>query len=192
MICAIVLAAGRSRRMGRQKLLLPFAESTVLARMTNAFLKAPVDRLLVVVPPNANDLRAALADQPVQFVENPDPAGEMLSSVRCGVRALPAAAKIVAVSPGDQPALQPSLVRELLAAFKTIGSGILVPVYHGRRGHPLLFSAGYAAEILTSSEGIGLRGLLKAHPDDVSEFTVANAAVLQDLDTPADYQSARE
>jgi molybdenum cofactor cytidylyltransferase len=114
MTCAIVLAAGKSERMGTQKLLLPYAGSTMIARVVDAFLSAPVDSVCVVVRPSGEPIRAALAGRPVIFVENPDPKGDMLSSVRAGIRALPGNSEILLVAPGDQPAITPLLIREML------------------------------------------------------------------------------
>ena len=191
MICAIVLAAGRSRRMGTQKLLLPFAQSTVIARVVDAFLGAPVDRVIVVVRPRHKRLRDALAGRPVTFVENPDAAGDMLSSVRCALKALPQTFETIVVSPGDQPSIEPSLIREMLAAFRASTRNILVPVHNGHRGHPLVFGGHYRDELLTSYEGIGLRGLLQTHAADVREWLTNDAAVLEDLDTPAAFRRAQ-
>ena len=188
MICAIVLAAGRSQRMGTQKLVLPFAGSTVVARVVAAFLGAPVDRVVVVIRADDAQVRAALAGCRVVFVENPDLAGDMLSSARCGLRALPPLAETVVVAPGDQPSLEPRLIRQMLAAFPTSGRGILVPVHQGRRGHPLVFAARFREELLTSHDGTGLRGLLQSHAAEVLEWLSPDAAVLEDLDTPEDYE----
>lgn len=190
MICAIVLAAGRSRRMGTQKLLLPFAQSTVIARVADAFLAAPIDKVFVVVRPRHRQLRHALAGRPVIFVENPDAAGDMLSSVRCGLKALPANVKTVVVSPGDQPSIVPGLIGQLLAAFRASDRKIFVPVHNGRRGHPLIFDKHYREELLTTYDGVGLRGLLQTHAADVGEWHTDDAAVLEDLDTPAAFRRA--
>ena len=190
MICAITLAAGRSQRMGTQKMLLPFAGSTVIARVVDAFLGVPVDQTCVVIRQGDEHVHAALGDRPMVCVENPDPNGDMLSSVRCGLRALPASAETILVSPGDQPSLGPGLIRQLLAAFRVAGRPILVPVHAGRRGHPLVFAARFRQELLTAFEGTGLRGLLAAHAHEVSEWPTTDAVVLEDLDTLADYQRA--
>ena len=189
MVCAITLAAGRSRRMGRPKLVLPVAGSTVIARVVDAFLGASVDMILVVIRANDVPVRAALAGRPVLFVENRVRSGDMLSSVRCGLRALPAAADTVVVSPGDHPLLEASLIRQMLSAFRASGCGILVPVHQGRRGHPLVFSARFREELLTSHDGTGLRGLLQSHPAEIVDWATPDAAVLRDLDTPEDYRS---
>src|SRR5512140_1980482 len=124
MICGIVLAAGRSKRMGRQKLLLPFGSSTVIRRVVDAFLGSGVDSMTVVVRPDDEGVRGALAGRTLTFTANPDLEGDMLSSLRCGLCVLPQAADIIVVSPGDQPSLQPELMRQMLAAFKSECPGI--------------------------------------------------------------------
>ncbi len=192
MICAIVLAAGRSQRMGTQKLLLSIAGSPMIARVVDAFLGAGVDHLFLIVRPQDRLLRETLGERPIVCVENPDPNGDMLSSVRCGLRSLPPSTEWIAIAPGDQPALTADLISPMLRACQTVAGQILVPVHRGHRGHPVIFSARYRDELLASFDGVGLRGLLMAHPTEVVEYHTENAAVLQDVDTPADYDSARE
>jgi molybdenum cofactor cytidylyltransferase len=254
MICAIVLAAGESRRMGAQKLLLLFAGQTVIGHVVDQALGtgdlrserwhgretgpqpsetgpqqrddihgAPISQVLVVVSEQGDEIRLALAGKPVTFLANPDPASDMLNSVRCGLRALPAGCTGVLVVLGDQPAIQLQLIRDIVRTFETTASlsenrlrrggqspfvppinaamvpaqkgtvpdgfrRIVVPVYNGLRGHPILFSADYAAELLTNHDGIGLRGLLKAHADEIHLVDVADPAVLSDIDYPEDYR----
>lgn len=188
MITAIVPAAGRSRRMGMPKLLLPLAGTTVIGCVVDALLGAPTDGVLVVVRPDDALLRTALVDRRVAFVANPDPDGDMLSSVRCGLRALPADCTTALVATGDQPGLNAALVRDLIAAYRASDRSILVPIHAGRRGHPLLFSTRYRDEILSRFDGVGLRGLLLAHTAEVLEWPTSDAAVLEDLDRPDDYR----
>ena len=140
MIYAMVLAAGRSRRMGAQKLLLPLGDRPVIARIVDEVLSSPVDRVFVIVGPDGNGIAEALAGQCVDFVTNPDAEGEMLSSVRCGLRAMPEDCTAVLVVLGDQPGITADVVAMLVQAFQTSGRGIVVPIYGGRRGHPLLLS----------------------------------------------------
>lgn len=188
MICAVVLAAGRSRRMGAQKLLLPFGGRTVIGHIVGEILRSPVDRTFVVVGDDAPRIAEALGGLRVTLVTNPDGAGEMLSSVRCGLRALPPDAEAVLVALGDQPALTALLIGRMLGAFRTAGRGIVVPVHEGKPGHPLLFSARYREEVLTRYDDVGLRGLRQAHPEDVFELCAASPAVLSDMDWPEDYR----
>jgi len=188
MICAIVLAAGRSERMGRQKLLLPLKDRPIIVRVVDELLRVPVSRVLVVVGRDAGPIQAALCGREVSFVRNPDSAGDMLGSVRCGLRALPESCEAVLVALGDQPGLSHQLVGGLIGAFRESGRSIIVPAHGGRRGHPVLFDARFREEMLTRFEGVGLRGLLAAHPDKIHRVPVLSASALEDLDTPEDYQ----
>lgn len=190
MICAIVLAAGQSRRMGTQKLLLPYAGSTVIAVIVDRLRESRVDEVLVVVGRDREALMAALSDRPVSFVINPAHGSEMLDSLRCGLRALPDGCEAVLVALGDQPGLSSALVDGMLSAFHTAEPSIIVASHEGRRGHPLLFPIGYRAEILTHFDDTGLRGLLHAHPDQVRDFPASEPAVLLDMHTPEDYHRA--
>ena len=188
MICAILLAAGRSRRMGVQKLLLPFGGQTVIGHVADAILASPVAETIVVVGPDAGGIVEALADRPLTIATNTNRDAEMLSSVRCGLRALPTDCETVLVALGDQPAVGSDLIARMVRAYHGTGRHILVPVHGGRRGHPLLFSARYRREVLTHYDDVGLRGLLEAHPRDLFEFQVRSPSVLADMDTPEDYR----
>jgi molybdenum cofactor cytidylyltransferase len=94
------------------------------------------------------------------------------------------------VALGDQPAVTSELVDKMLHSFTKSKKGILVPLYHGKRGHPVLVSTHYREEIMTNFDDIGLRGLLHAHPDDIFELSVQTSSVLQDMDYPEDYKRA--
>jgi molybdenum cofactor cytidylyltransferase len=186
--CGILLAAGQARRMGRPKLLLPWGNSTVLGTVVDAFLGAGMDPVLVVIGgPTGSALRQAVGARRVRFVENPEPEGEMLSSVRCGLKAAPEGMDAFVVSPADMPGLTSALIRELLSAHQRLGGKITVPVWQGRRGHPLVFAAQLRGEVLTRFDGVGLRGLLESHAPEVREWPAPDAAVVWDLDTLEDY-----
>ena len=187
MICALILAAGRSRRMGTQKLLLPLAGKPVIARIVDEVLRSPVAQVFVVTGGDGDRIAEALAGRRVNFVANPDTEGEMLGSVRCGLTALPETCEAVLVVLGDQPAITAEIITLLVQTFHATGSGIVVPVHRGHRGHPLLLAMRYREEILTHYDHTGLRGLLEAHPGDTREVDVTSPGILEDLDVPADY-----
>lgn len=191
MTAAIVLAAGRSQRMGANKLLLPFAGSSVLGRVVDACLGAPAEPVLVVARAPLAPLREVLGSRRVTWVENPDPTADMLASLRCGLRALPAAVECLIVTPGDLPSLEPALLRRMLTDFRAGQAGILVPLHRGCRGHPVILAARYREELLCAYDGVGLRGLLHAHAAETREWGTDDPAVLEDIDTPADYALAR-
>jgi len=188
MICAVVLGAGLSSRMGAQKLLLPFGGKTVIAHIVDQLLASSVDQVNMVVGHEGRSVSEELSGRKVTIVENPDYESGMLSSVRCGLAHLPDNCSAILVALGDQPSITPQLVDKMLQAFAATEKRILVPLYNGRRGHPLLFSQIYRDEVLTSFDDVGLRGLLHAHPDDVFELTVSSSAVLSDMDCPEDYR----
>jgi len=112
----------------------------------------------------------------------------MLSSVRCGLRDLPQQCQAILVAIGDQPSITAKLIDQMLRSFATTEKRILVPLYHGKRGHPILFSKVYRNEILTHYDNVGLRGLMYAHRDDLFELTVPTSGVLSDMDCPEDYR----
>jgi molybdenum cofactor cytidylyltransferase len=172
---------------GVQKLLLPLGRTTVIGRVVDSLLNSDIRRVVVVTGPD-RQVAEALAGRAVVIVTNPEPDADMLSSVRCGLRAVPPHCDAVLVAPGDQPGLAPDLVNEILRAFATCGRGIVVPAHAGRRGHPLVFSARYRDEILAGYDGEGLRGLLRANAGDLFELETPCQAVLDDLDHPADYR----
>jgi molybdenum cofactor cytidylyltransferase len=192
MICAVVLAAGLSRRMGPgvQKLLLPFAGSTVIGHVVGQVLAARVERAIVVTGRDARVAAAASASagRGVTVVVNEAVDDDMLGSARCGLRALPAGCDAVLLVPGDQPSITTGFVLQVIRAYAACGRRIVVPTYKGRRGHPLLFAAGYAPEVLSGYDGVGVRGLLRSHPDDVFELDVADPGVVNDIDLPDDYE----
>ncbi|RME90692.1 MAG: nucleotidyltransferase family protein, partial [Verrucomicrobia bacterium] len=157
MIVALVPAAGRSRRMGRPKLLLPVDGKPMVTRVVDALLEAGVGQLRVVVPPAARELREALAGRPVRFIVNPQPESAMLDSIRCGLAELPPGCRGVLVTPADIPGITPPLLRRLIRAFESAPAekSLFVPVARGRRGHPLIFSAVHVPEVLAGLDDTG-------------------------------------
>ena len=191
MICAIVLAAGQSRRMGTQKLLLPLAGQTVIGHIIEQILLCRIQQVFVVVSDNKDDISQALTDKDISLVINTISDGDMLSSVRAGIGALPQECEAALLVLGDQPSIEPQLITRIIQRFHQTNRGIIVPIYDGKRGHPLLFSQRYFAEVLTNFDGVGLRGLLQTHPADIEELTTNNSRVLEDMDYHEDYQRER-
>jgi molybdenum cofactor cytidylyltransferase len=188
MICAIVLAAGSSHRMGDQKLLLPFGGKTVVAHIIDQILSSSIDKVFVVTGHQAERVSRELSDRRVSIVTNAQYESGMLSSVRCGLRSLPRQCRAVLVALGDQPSITTELINQMLQSFETNEKSILVPIYNGKRGHPILFSTVHRNDVLTRYDNVGLRGLLYDHPNDVFELVVSTSSVLSDMDYPADYQ----
>jgi len=189
MIGAIILAAGRSRRMGTQKLLLPWAGQTVIGHIVDQVLAAGLNHVLVVVGANREAVSQALADRRVTLVTNPAPDAEMLSSVRCGLRALPPECEAAMVVLGDQPGIQSTLIATLITHYQRTKAEIITPIYKEKGGHPLIISSRYFDEVLHSFDDIGLHGLLAAHADSIHRVSDPSSLLL-DIDHPSDYQRA--
>lgn len=187
MIWAVILAAGESRRMGTQKLLLPFGETTVVGAVVGTALASRVDRILAVLGADRDAVRQGLEPLGIDLAVNEDYAKGMLSSVQAGFRALPADAEAAVVMLGDQPFLPTRVVDAVVEAFRRSGRGIVVPAFQGRRGHPVLVDLKYRDEVLALDPADGLRRLMRAHPEDVFEAEVEDANILRDMDVPEDY-----
>lgn len=192
MITGIVTAAGESRRMGAHKVLLPFADSTVIETIVGSLLQGGADEVIVVTGHKHHDVASALQHLPVTCVLNPDYRKGMLSSIRCGLRASAKTARGHLVTLGDQPSLTSGVVAALICEFQDHGDAepsIIVPTHNGRRGHPVLLSRGFCDEILTSFDDVGLRGLFTKYPQAIHEVSMDEAGVLRDMDTPEDYRN---
>jgi molybdenum cofactor cytidylyltransferase len=189
MIAALVLAAGFSRRMGRPKLLLPIAGQTVIRRSVEPLLDQ-VDVVVVVTPPDATEIREALAGLDVRFAVNARPEDGQGTSIAAGIAALDAATRAALVVLGDQPAVPPAVVPALLAAFARTGKAIVAPVYRGFQGTPVLFAAEVFPELRALTGDRGARAVVAARPERVErvEFDMPEPA---DVDTPEDYARLR-
>ena len=192
-IAAIVLAAGRSERMGAaNKLTLELGGTALVLRSVDAALGADVAPVLVVTGSDAESVRDALGSRHADFVHNADHAEGMGTSIAAGARALPGDIDAALLCLGDMPRVAAPHVAALCAAFDDApADAICVPVHGGRRGHPVLFAAAYrpALERLTGDHGA--RGILEAHPGSVIEVEVPDDGVLADIDTPADFDRER-
>jgi molybdenum cofactor cytidylyltransferase len=190
MIWAVVLAAGKSERMGSPKMLLPFGRKTLIEKVVAGVMKFPVDGILVVLGARRGEIERLLQSYPVNPVFNPDFEQGMLSSIRKGLEELPAEARAVLIVLGDQPWTPVSVVERLVSGFEREGKGIVLPVHRGRRGHPVLIDLKYKREIMALAPMVGLRQLLLRHPDDILEVPVRTPSVLKDIDHPEDFRRA--
>jgi len=188
MITAIILAAGQSKRMGTAKMLLPFGESTIIESVIANVLQSGVDRVFVVVGADRGILEEKIRQLPVTIIFNPLYATGMLSSVQCGFENADASVQAAVIVLGDQPSLSPATIEHLVAAHRRTKKGIVLPVYRGRRGHPILIDTKYKKEIQRLNPHIGLRELIRNHTEDIFEVEVGTDAILQDIDTPGDYK----
>jgi molybdenum cofactor cytidylyltransferase len=176
--------------MGTQKLLLPFGQSTIIETVVDNVLNSYIDHVMVVLGANQPEIQEVLKKRPVQFCHNLEHELGMLSSVKCGIRALPSDALTTLIYLGDQPGIPPSVTNAVINAYSEELFGIVIPVHMHRRGHPLLVDMKYRKKIEELNLEEGLRTLRHHFPEDVLEVEVDEPGILVDIDTREDYKKA--
>ncbi|MGH6741044.1 MAG: NTP transferase domain-containing protein, partial [Bradyrhizobium sp.] len=193
-IAAIILAAGRSTRMGGpNKLLAELDGGRKLVRIaTEQALASKASEVIVVTGHQAELVEQALAGLKVRFVRNPDFAGGLASSVKAGIAAVSPAADGAVICLGDMPMIDAHLIDRLIESFAPDrGNLIVVPVADGRRGNPVLWSRRFFNELMTLDGDIGARHLIARHGEGVAEVPVEGEGAFLDIDTPQALEAAR-
>jgi len=185
MIAGIVLAAGFARRMGRQKLLLQLQGKPVV-RWAVERLVPHVEDVVVVTGQDDAPVREALAGLAVRYAVNPNPQAGQGSSIAVGVGALKPWTRAALIALGDQPRIPEAVVSRLLEAFARSGKAIVVPVYRGTQGTPVLFASEVFPELRTLTGDAGARAVVQARPERVESVPI-DAPMPPDVDTPEDY-----
>ncbi|AWK86982.1 NTP transferase domain-containing protein [Azospirillum thermophilum] len=185
-IAALVLAAGRSSRMGgTNKLLAEVEGRPLVARTVDAVLASQAVQVIVVTGHQGEAVGAALADRRVTLVHNPSFAEGLSSSLRAGLAAVPGDADGVVVCLGDMPLVSAAVIDRLIAAYNPLeGRAICIPTIQGKQGNPVLWDRGFFAEMAALSGDAGAKRLIGAHADRLCEVPVDDAGVLFDVDTP--------
>lgn len=184
-VAAIVLAAGRSRRMAPlNKLLVEDAGAPMIARVVDHVLASQARPVIVVLGHQAREVEAALAGRKVLFVEAPDYADGLSASLKSGIAALPPGAQAAMICLGDMPLVSTAMMDRLIAAFDPVkGHTIIKPTYRGKQGNPMIWGRQYFDEILALTGDVGARHLAARHADAVAEVEMADDGVLRDFDT---------
>jgi molybdenum cofactor cytidylyltransferase len=195
-VAAVILAAGRSTRMGGPNKLLAELNGKpmvrIVAEQVIASKAAKAARPIVVTGHQADQVEAALAGLDLGFVHNADYADGLASSVKTGIAAVGDDADGAVVCLGDMPLVGTQLVDRLIDAFDPDrGALIVVPVADGRRGNPVLWSRRFFAELMTLGGDVGARHLIAKHAEAVTEVPVEGSGAFLDIDTPDALDQAR-
>jgi molybdenum cofactor cytidylyltransferase len=191
-VAAILLAAGRSRRMGSFKPLLPFGETTVIRSCINNLRAGGVGDIVVVLGHRAAEVEASLTDlNQVHFALNPDPESEMSASIACGIDQLPLAAEAVLIALTDQPAIPAEVIRAIISEWQS-GAKLVIPQFEGRGGHPALIDLSFRSELLGLDPQRGLRSLFAAKEEQVKRVSVNTDYIARDMDTWDDYRALHQ
>jgi molybdenum cofactor cytidylyltransferase len=206
---AIILAAGSSSRMsnGQHKLLLPLGGRPVLLHVIETALSSQAKPIILVLGHQAAQIRSLITvsfnDQDLSIRENPDYREGMSTSLHMGLRALTAITNknnhqasdvpdstinSTVILLGDQPLLTASIIDTLIATRQTTSKPIIVPLYNGKRGNPVLFDARFFPELMEVTGDEGGRSVIMRHPQDVVTVEQGDATASYDIDTWEAYQ----
>lgn len=190
MFCGVILAAGKSSRMGQPKLNLPWKNTTVLGAVVNTLEKGGLNHIFIVINPLRKPEDPGFSRGiEVTWVENADAETEdMLVSIQTGIRALPKEAEFVFICLGDQPTIQASVIAELKRAAIQQKSTVLFPSFRMHRGHPWLVGREHWPEILEMDRGDTIRTFIKRHAEDIF-YVNFDSDPPADMDTPEEYQA---
>lgn len=190
-VAAVVLAAGRSSRMGQPKQLLRIGRCTVLECVLEDVRRADIGEIVLVLGCEAARIQREIptpAFGGVRIVLNPEYEQGMASSLRVGIAAVSEAASAALIVLGDQPFVRPETIRRIAEAGRGAESEIVVPVFHGKRGNPVRIGRVLFAEVAALKGDTGCRALFATHEDTMKQIAVKDEGILRDLDSPDDYR----
>ena len=194
MISALILAAGESIRMGKQnKLLLPLGGETLMVKLVKSVCSSNVDQVLVVIGHEAEKISRELKDLPLIFVKNSNFRKGMTSSIKSGIEKVSLDCDGFLICMADMPLINSTEINTLLNAYfqkRVKGEKlIVVPVFQGQSGNPVLFSCEFRNEILEHKKESGCKNVIMNNYEYVKEIEMDNDNILVDVDTMEDFQS---
>lgn len=189
-VSGIILAAGPSTRFGDAgpKQLLPFRGEPLVRRSARQALASHLEEVLVVVGYRSEEVRRVLQGLAVRIVENPSFESGQSSSVKVGLRAVDERAGAAMFMPADQPYLTSAVIDRILNAYQRDGGPIVVPVFRGQRGAPVLFDRALFGELARIRGDAGGRQLFPDHAGEIVEVPLPSRRALLDVDTPEIYE----
>jgi molybdenum cofactor cytidylyltransferase len=189
-ISALLLAAGKGERMGGVKQLLTIGEQHMIEAALYNLQGSRCDEIIVVLGFAVDQIRPLVeGKERVKVIINPQFAEGMSTSIHQGLQALDPRATGILIALADQPFIPPEVINALIEGFTTGTKGIVLPVYEGRRGHPVILDRKkYEAELFALQGDVGGKEIVSKHPEDVLEVAVASKGVVIDIDALEDYQ----
>jgi molybdenum cofactor cytidylyltransferase len=191
MLAAAILAAGESTRMGEPKALVSVQGLTFVEHLFTATRLPRVGLTRIVLGAHAAEIGPKLKFDPAMVVFNPDWTTGQLSSIHAAIRSLPIEATDgIILCPVDHPLVSRRLISELIAQFDSTRKAIVLPLYRGKRGHPVIFRATLYEELLAASPEVGARQVVWAHPREIQEVPTEEEGVILNLNDPETLKKA--
>jgi len=191
MLTAVILAAGESKRMGSPKALLLYNDRTFLEHLLDITRHPKIGAQLIVLGAGAEAISKQVGLKPEMVVINPDWESGQLSSIKTAVKSIgskPTDGVLLCLV--DHPLITSSLVHELVETFHRVGKAIVVPTFHGKRGHPVIFGSKLFPELLEAPEETGARSVVWKHASEVHEVPTGEEGIILNLNDPETFRSA--
>jgi molybdenum cofactor cytidylyltransferase len=192
-ISAVILAAGLSTRMGCPKLLLPWKDQTILEKVITTLYKSGIQEIIVVIQARQQQLFEHIQQLSSNFslrivLNNSFEPEEMLSSIHFGLNALDPSINAALITLGDQPQIQEDIVSQICSAYIMTRAMLVIPSYRMRRGHPWLISQSLWPQFFQIKSPSTPHDFLEQYKEEILYVNVNNSSILQDIDTPEDYE----
>jgi len=187
MVSAILLGAGESKRMGRDKLSLPWGKKTIFGHCLSNLLRSDVQEVIIVLNHGMGWLGDPGRHPKIKTVNNPYSKMGMSTSIRRGLQAIDPSSGGILIALGDQPLIKTRTINALIHAFVQGRGAIVVPSFRGKLGHPVIFHHRYLKELLKLRGDVGGRSIIEKHPEEVWLVRVKSEGVMKDIDTWEDY-----
>jgi len=184
MLAAVILSGGASSRMGSPKALLPYQGRPFLEHLLEITIHPEISVRRVVLGAEAGSIAKAIPLKANEMIINSQWEKGQLSSIQAAVRKLPAGTEGMLLLLIDHPLISSALVGELIAQFYKSKKPIVLPVYEGRRGHPVIFSASLYPELLRAPLETGARAVVWAHAEEVEEVPTSEEGCVLNLNDP--------
>lgn len=184
MLAAVILSGGASSRMGSPKALLPYQGRPFLEHLLEITARPEIGARKVVLGADADSIAKVIPLKAHEIVINPEWEKGQLSSIQAAVRKIPAGTDGMLLFLIDHPLISSALVGELIAQFYKSKKPVVLPLYEGRRGHPVIFAASLYDELLRAPLETGARAVVWAHKDEVEEVRTNEEGCVLNLNDP--------
>ena len=193
-VAVVILAAGTSARMGEAKQLLRLGEGTVLGQTVENVRASSVDEVVMVLGASAEAIREQLPAEILglaRVVVNPEYETGVASSLRVGLAALGSDVDAAVIVLGDQPFVRAATLDRIIEEYRRTGAQIVIPMYEGARGNPVLLDRSLFREAMALEGDVGCRAIFTKHAEGVVYLEVDDSGVLLDIDSRGDYERLR-